>query len=105
MKQVKAKRDVVMLQFWKEKATPKVGEKGVVLGPARWLTLAMLARAYRGIDGTSCQVESNFSSLALTAGGSQRFPTSMTSPATLFALLGASLLPTRPASLPNSIHL
>lgn len=49
-----------LLKFWKDKVIPrKIKEKGVVLEPALWRILAMLARVYHSIVGANSQAERN----------------------------------------------
>lgn len=57
-----------LLQFWKEKATPKIDEVGNVMQPARWPTLAMFARIYHGVSGTSRATTEMLSNLRRATG-------------------------------------
>ena len=51
------------LQYWEARGTDGVDPSGIVVVPARWLDIGLLARLYAGIDTTSCQAERDFSAL------------------------------------------
>lgn len=53
-----------VLQYWRSASTPKRdAETGVIIYPAKYPLLSILARRYFSIDATSCQAERNFSDL------------------------------------------
>ena len=55
--------------FWRRRGSPKLSQAtGEVIEEAAMPHLALLARLYHGVEATSCQVERNFSALALLIG-------------------------------------
>jgi hypothetical protein len=64
-----ASSDFQLLQYWREKASPKKDEKtGAVLRLPEMPRLAKLAAWVHGVDATSCEAERNFSKLSALIG-------------------------------------
>lgn len=82
-----------LLRYWKEKATATADERGAVVRKANMPLLAMFARLYHGVDGTSCQAERSLSCLGPTLGGMRRGVTVETVERLMYLRLNQGLIP------------